>query len=106
MNQNEYINVENFSNTMKEVGKTLANTLNAIIDTFKRVAESVSDVMRNTIFPKKVTRKRFIKLLMPYGIQRNEANRIANDYHKKDGYYLFVNVFKEVEKCKKNTKKY
>ena len=101
MNQNEYIDVENFSNAMKEVGKMVANTLNAIIDVFKKIAENVSDAMKKTIFFKKIKRKRFIKLLMSYGIQRNEANRIANYYHKKDGYYLLINVYAEVKKCKK-----
>lgn len=97
MNQNEYINVENFSNAMKEAGKMVATTLNAIINVFKRVAETVSYSLRNTIFSKKVTRKRFIKLLMSNGIQRNEANKIANYYHKKDGYYLLINVYAEVK---------
>lgn len=104
MNQNEYINVENFSNAMKEAGKMVATTLNAIIDVFKRVAETVSHSLENTIFSKKVTRKRFIKLLMSHGIQRNKANKIANYYHKKDGYYLLINVYTEV-KNEKNIRK-
>ena len=100
MNQNEYIDVENFSNAMKEVGIVLANTINAIIGAFKSVFEDVSYVLRKTIFSKRITRKRFIKLLMSYGIQRNEANKIANYYQKKDGYYLLINVYTEVKNGK------
>lgn len=106
MNQNEYIDVENFSNAMKEVGRVLANTINAIMDALKRVFEDVSYTLKKTIFSKKITRKRFIKLLMSYGIQRNYANKIANYYHKKDGYYLQINVYVEVKEWRKNTKKY
>lgn len=100
MNSNEYIDVESFGNAMKEAGKMVATTLNAIIEVFKRDAETVSHSLRNTIFSKKVTRKRFIKLLMSNGIQRNEANKIANYYHKKDGYYLLINVYSEVKNGK------
>lgn len=106
MNQVEYINVENFSNAMKEVGKIIANTMNAIINVFKEIAENISYVMQKTIFSKKVSRKRFIKLLMSYGIQRNEANKIASYYHKKDGYYLLINVYMEVKKCQKKQIRY
>lgn len=106
MSENEYINVENFSNTMREVGKVVATTLNAVINAFKELANNVMNGLKNINFYKKISRKRFIKLLMSYGIQRNDANKIANHYHKKDGCYLLINVYMEVKEWKKKSKKY
>lgn len=46
-----------------------------------------------------MTRKRFIKLLMSYGNQRNEANRLAYDVNNcyKCSYKFFIDYFKNEE---------
>ena len=41
------------------------------------------------------TSKRFLKLLMSRGIQRNDAQRIVEKYHKKNGTYTYLDVLVE-----------
>ena len=51
------------------------------------------------IFEKmKISRKRFVKLLMSIGYQRNEANKIAWHYHAEKGRYTFLDFIKESNK--------
>ena len=45
------------------------------------VAKAISNI------DKSISRKRFIKLLMSQGVQRNEANKIAWKIHRKKGKY-------------------
>ena len=43
--------------------------------------------------PKHITRKRFIKLLMARGMQRNQANKLAKEIHKEKGFYTELDLF-------------
>lgn len=101
MNQKEFINVEGIGNAMKEIGIILAKAINSVANAFMKIIENTSEILNNTIFSRKITRKKFKKLLMSQGIQRNEANKITNYYHKKDGCYYLKNVFIELKSYKK-----
>ena len=45
-----------------------------------------------TVSPIQLTRKKFVKILMSKGIQRNGANEIAKYFLKKRGYYSLVDL--------------
>ena len=49
-------------------------------------------------FDKNISRKRFIKLLMSVGYQRNTANKIAWKYHKEKGEYTLLDFLIENQK--------
>ena len=46
----------------------------------------------------KISRKRFVKLLMSIGYQRNEANKIAWRYHEEKRKYTFLDFIIESNK--------
>jgi len=105
MNDNskyELVNVESFSQTFREIGKQLANCVNSLAKSILTIWESVKESMIDPIFNKKISRKRFIKLIMSKGIQRNQANILANKYHKRNGGYTFGNVLIEWRNIQKN----
>lgn len=54
-----------------------------------------------TITLKTMRRKRFIKLLMSYGIQRNEAYRVAMEYRKKGIPFTTIAIILYVAKKRK-----
>lgn len=97
----EYFDVESVSQTFARIGEVLATTLNSFINVFK---DSVSKVL-NSLTPvclelkeKRISRKRFVKLLMAEGIQRNNAQKIAEKYHNEQGYYCMFDVVVEWRK--------
>ena len=90
----EYFDVGSISQAFARAGETLAKTMNYIIDVFRNV---VPRVLNLELFKKRISRKRFIKLLMADGIQRNEAQKIAIKYHKEQGYYCMFDVYKETK---------
>lgn len=73
---------EKVSEAMIPVVKAISNIANAITKTFVNVWEQIKPNL-----DKSISRKRFIKLLMSQGVQRNEANKIAWKIHKKKGKY-------------------
>lgn len=89
----EYFDVGSISQAFARVGEIFAKTMNSIIDVFRNV---VPRVLNLELF-KKISRKRFIKLLMADGIQRNDAQKIAIKYHKEQGYYCMFDVYKETK---------
>ena len=95
----EYFDVESISQVFARVGEIYARTMNRIIDIFKEVVPRVLNAITPTyseLIKKRISRKRFIKLLMAEGIQRNEAQKIAAKYHKEQGYYSMFDVCKEI----------
>ena len=64
-------------------------------DTWKSIKEEMSNFEKM-----KISRKRFVKLLMSIGYQRNEANKIAWRYHKEKGKYTFLDFIIENNKKK------
>lgn len=83
---------ESFSN----FGRTIATTLNGVIDLFSNLWENIKKYIPIELYNKRVSRKRFVKLLMSYKIQRNEANKIANEIHKQNGEYRLSDICKYI----------
>lgn len=61
------------------------NTMDDLVSTNQLTCEF-------TIKPHKMSRKKFIKLLMAKGIQRNGANEIAKYFNKKNNRYSLLDL--------------
>ena len=98
--------IELFNQAVAQVGKETSKLVDAIYKAFTSIWEDVKKSFNNFEFLDTVTfsRKKFIKLLMSIGYQRNEANKIAIEYNKKHqkytlGDYLTEQKKKEDSKC-------
>lgn len=84
------------SGEMLELGKVTEITyetevLNEYDDFFKKFAIQNNNLELTLDFKsKRITRKRFIRLLMSRKIQRNDANELAKLFLKKRGYYDYI----------------
>lgn len=93
----------------KEIIKDLTNAfekaLTPICEGIQNLAQTLMEIFKDTWEDIKRTipdfeeirfsRKRFVKLLMSIGYQRNEANKIAWNYHKQKGKYTLLDFIKE-----------
>lgn len=81
---------------IKEIGNKIwgicSNIVDAISNVISRAWESIKQSFK--ILDICVSRKRFIKLLMSKGIQRNEANKMALDVLKRKGRYTLFDYVK------------
>jgi hypothetical protein len=75
---------------IKNISATLCHTF---IDIWESIKEKMPDFEKM-----KISRKRFVKLLMSIGYQRNEANKIAWRYHEEKGKYTFLDFIIESNK--------
>ena len=74
--------LEKFSNAAKQVGIAMSDFAKSLSEcTFELECEI-----------KYLTRKRFVKLLMCNGYQRNEANQIARRVWFKNGHYTYFDL--------------
>ena len=74
--------LEKFSNSAKQVGIAMSDFAKSLSEcTFELECEI-----------KYLTRKRFVKLLMCNGYQRNEANQIARRVWFKNGHYTYFDL--------------
>lgn len=86
-----------FSKSFLPVSKVITNISTTLCKVFVDVWEDIKEKVPN--FEKmKISRKRFVKLLMSIGYQRNEANKIAWRYHAEKGRYTFLDFIKESNK--------
>lgn len=86
-----------FLKSFLPVSKVITNISTTLCKVFVDVWEDIKEKVPN--FEKmKISRKRFVKLLMSIGYQRNEANKIAWRYHAEKGRYTFLDFIKESNK--------
>lgn len=90
------LDVDAVADSFSNIGRTFANVMNGIIKIFQDVWDAIKDYIPVDIYNKNISRKRFIKLLMSYKIQRNDANKIANELHKQKGMYKLGDICKYV----------
>ena len=93
MNNYEKI-TEGIGMAVEGINGVFTEALNIIIEVCKRMNDTISPIMK-----KKLTKKKFCKLLQSHGIQRNEIYKIINA-NKKNVYnykYLY-DVLGEYEK--------
>lgn len=88
--------VETASEAIKPVIEAIKNIVDSLSTAFLEAWKEVKFSM--DFFDKNITRKRFIKLLMSIGYQRNEANKIAWKYHEEKGKYTILDFMIENRK--------
>lgn len=88
-----YDNIYEAIKPVLEAIKKLADSLStAFLEAWKEVKYDIS------YFDKNISRKRFTKLLISIGYQRNDANKIAWKYHKEKGEYTLLDFLIENQK--------
>ncbi len=88
--------VENVSEAIKPILEAIKKLADSLSTTFLEAWKEVKFDMN--YFDKNISRKRFIKLLISIGYQRNTANKIAWKYHKEKGEYTLLNFLIENRK--------
>ena len=92
---------------VNELYDNICEAIKPIVEAIKKLADSLStafleawkEVKYNiSYFDKNISRKRFIKLLISIGYQRNDANKIAWKYHEEKGEYTLLDFLIENQK--------
>ena len=95
MNKYEIIDVKALGESFKKVGEFVGNVFNGVVCVLKNVVEEITKCFQSISTSKRISRKRFLKLLMSGGTQRNDAQKIVEKYHKKNGTYTYLDVLVE-----------
>ena len=92
---------------LNDLYKNISEGIKPVLEALKKIVDSLSITFLEAwkevkydicYFEKNISRKRFIKLLMSIGYQRNEANKIVSCCHKEKGKYTFLDFIIESEK--------
>lgn len=86
-----------FTKAFMPVAEVIKNISTECCHIFNGIWENMKDKIPN-FEEMKISRKRFVKLLMSIGYQRNEANKIAWRYHEEKGKYTFLDFIIENNK--------
>ena len=93
--------------TIKDVIEPVADALAKTFETIAQVAETVTKAIVELAesltknMNKKITKKRFIKLLRSAGMQQNEINQIIKNNTEKYTYLRYYNIISNFQKNKK-----
>lgn len=79
-------NSESITNAICEIGKKMLNTFNEIFKDIK------------LLLNKKITKKRFIKLLQSNGIQRNDINKIIKNNNEQYTYSRYYETARKFQR--------
>lgn len=101
-------NTEKTEEVLKDFAENIERIVTPILENIEKVTITISNIftdiwksLKNELphFEEmKISRKRFVKLLMSIGYQRNEANNIAWKYHEEKGKYTFLDFIVENSK--------
>ena len=105
--ENEYIEAEKeikkiidkVMKTVTEVVKQFANAIEEISTDIFYMAKEVTNNLCKVIYPiinKKISKKKFVKLLQSQGVQRNEINKIVQGNKDKYTYLRYYNIVKNL----------
>lgn len=83
------------------IAKTLSEISADVVDITKKIVDGVFKVI-NSNWNKKISKKKFIKLLQSNGIQRNDINKIVRGNKEK---YTYLRYYDIVTKLKKQNNK-
>lgn len=109
INEEEYLKVEEvIKETINNVKRTLEPVINSLSNAFGTLAETarsfattlvgIAESIVNNLSNKKITKKKFIKLLQSQGIQRNEINRIIKNNKEPYTFYRYYNIVVSYQK--------
>ena len=80
--------IDRMNKAFRKFGEAMGDVSRSIVEVFGEVFSNAWEQIKALDFlDKTMTRKRFVKLLMSQGIQRNEANKIAWKIHAEKGKY-------------------
>lgn len=85
--------------TVTEVVKQFANAIEEISTDIFYMAKEVTNNLCKVIYPimnKKISKKKFVKLLQSQGVQRNEINKIVQGNKDKYTYLRYYNIVKNL----------
>ena len=108
INEEEYLKVEAvIKETLNDVKRTLEPVINTLADAFGTLAEAarsfattlvgIAESVVKNLSNKKITKKKFIKLLQSQGMQRNEINRIIKNNKEPYTFYRYYNIVKSYQ---------
>lgn len=97
ISEEEYLVLEK---AIKDVIDSVKSVVEAICELGKRMAESFSNIFLNlsNSLNKKMTKKRFIKLLQSEGIQRNTINEIIKNNKRPYTYARYYETLRKFSK--------
>jgi len=88
--------IDDIMKPVEEVFEQIANTIAEIsADIFDNTKKAVNNFIY-TILDKKISKKKFIKLLQSEGVQRNEINKIVQGNKEKYTYLRYYNIVKNL----------
>lgn len=84
--------INKMSEAFIKFGESISEVAISIVDVYSNIFNNVWSQVKEITkgLDKKISRKRFVKLLMSQGIQRNKANKIACEIHEKKGKYTLL----------------
>lgn len=92
----EYIEIEKAFKKLEESVKVIVD---AICELGKKMCDAFNSVFKNfnTILNKKITKKKFMKLLQSEGIQRNAINEIVKNNKEPYTYARYYQILKNTK---------
>lgn len=99
--EEELLKIEQIFN---EIANSLKPVVEAICELGKKMCDTFNSIFKDIkcLFYKKITKKKFIKLLQSEGIQRNTINQIIKDNKEP---YTYFRLYKILEKLSKDERK-
>ena len=102
--EEEYIEAE------KKIKKLIDDIMKPVVEVFEQIANTIAEISADifdntkkavnnfiyTILDKKISKKKFIKLLQSEGVQRNEINKIVQGNKDKYTYLRYYNIVKNL----------
>lgn len=90
----EYLEIEN---AFKKLEESIKPIVNAIYDLGEKMSQAFNSIFKDIkhLLNKKITKKRFIKLLQSQGIQRNKINEIIKNNKEIYTYYRYYNILQK-----------
>ena len=113
INEDEYLKVEekikeiinNVKETLEPVVDSLSNAFGTLAATARAFAIGLVEISKslvNNLSNKKMTKKKFIKLLQSQGMQRNEINKITRNNKEPYTFYRYYNIVIDYKKRNDN----
>lgn len=92
----EYIEIEK---AFKKLEETVKVMVDVICELCKKMCDAFNSVFKNfnTILNKKITKKKFMKLLQSEGIQRNAINEIVKNNKESYTYARYYQILKNTK---------
>ena len=102
--EEEYIEAE------KKIKKLIDDIMKPVVEVFEQIANTIAEISADifdntkkavnnfiyTILDKKISKKKFIKLLQSEGVQRNVINKIVQGNKEKYTYLRYYNIVKNL----------